>query len=73
MSLRDWSLGRVILVAVLLALVGLLVSAGRSFYLMWGAGAAGGLAGVRFDGLSLLLWVMMPPIVLFAAWLGLRR
>jgi hypothetical protein len=73
MSLRNWSLGRVMLVAALLAFLGLLVSVGRSFYFMWGAGAGGGLAGVSFDVFSLLLWVMVPPIVLFAAWLALRR
>jgi hypothetical protein len=73
MSLRQWSLGRVILAAVLWVLVAVLVSAGRSFYLMWGAGESGGLAGVSFDVLSLLLWVMVPPILLFTAWLAVRR
>ena len=73
MSLRDWSFGRVMLVAVVLAIVGFLLTAGRSCYLMWGEGEAGGLAGVSFDVLSLLLWVLVPPILLFAVWLALRR
>jgi hypothetical protein len=76
MTLRDWSLGRVVLVSILWALAVLLLSAWRTLNFMRGHGEQGGLAGAS-AGMSDLLKVaalmIIPPVALVIAWLVRKR
>lgn len=76
MSIREWSLGRVVLISVLWALVVLVLSAWRAFTFMRGQGEHGGLVGVSAgisDLLKVAALVLVPPLILFAAWVVQKR
>jgi hypothetical protein len=76
MSIREWSMVRVIVISLAWALAVLLLTAWRTFSFMRGHGERGGLVGVS-AGLSDLLKVgalmIVPPFVLFTTWLVQRR
>jgi len=73
MGFREWSFGRVAAVAFACTVAAILAGPGRAFFFMWADGEKGGLAGVSFDLLSLVACVLLPPLILFTAWLIMRR
>jgi len=71
MSIRDWPLGRVVLVSVLWAVAVLLLVGWRTFSAFRGVSESGGVVGVSagtLDILKLAALILVPPLVLLVAW-----
>jgi hypothetical protein len=65
-----------VVISLLWALAILLLTAWRGVTFMWGQEDKGGLVGIGAslsDLLKLAGWMLIPPIVLFAAWAVQRR
>jgi hypothetical protein len=76
MSIREWSLGRVVVVSVLWALGVLLLMGWRGADAFRAVPQNGGVLGVSADIpglLGLAALVLIPPIVLVVSWLVQRR
>jgi hypothetical protein len=76
MNIREWSLGRVVLVSVLWALGVLLLTGWRAFSAFRGVSSSGGIVGVSagtLDLLKLAAVILVPPLVLVVAWVVQRR
>jgi hypothetical protein len=72
MSIRDWPLGRVVLVSVLWAVAAVLLLVGwRTFSAFRGVSESGGVVGVSagtLDIVKLAALILVPPLVLLVAW-----
>ena len=76
MTLRDWSVGRIVLVSVLWAFGVMVFTAWRTLTFMRGEAEESGLAGASVglsDLLKLAAWVLLPPAALLLTWLVQRR
>jgi len=76
MSIRDWSLGRVVLASLLWAVAVLLLVGWRAFTAFRGAGENGGVIGLSastLDLVKLAALILVPPLVLVVAWTAKRR
>jgi hypothetical protein len=71
MSIREWSLGRVLLVSVLWILAILLLVGWRAFSAIRGVSEHGGVVGFSAGPLGLLslgVVMLVPPLLLLIAW-----